>query len=32
MKELKVVDERIVLEKEFRIYGTVDKPLFLLCI
>ena len=27
--ELKVIDERIVLEKEFRIYGTVDKPLFL---
>ena len=29
MKELKVIDERIVLEKEFRIYGTVDNPLFL---
>ena len=29
MKELKVIDERIVLEKEFRIYGTVDEPLFL---
>ena len=28
-KELKVIDERIVLEKEFRIYGTVDNPLFL---
>ena len=29
MKELKVIDERIVLEKEFRIYGTVENPLFL---
>ena len=29
MKELKVIDERVVLEKEFRIYGTVDEPLFL---
>lgn len=29
MGELKVIDERIVLEKEFRIYGTVENPLFL---
>ena len=29
MRELKVIDERIVLEKEFRIYGTVENPLFL---
>ena len=29
MKELKVIDERIVLEKEFRIYGTIENPLFL---
>ena len=29
MKELKVIDERIVLGKEFRIYGTVENPLFL---
>lgn len=29
MKELKVIDERVVLEKEFRIYGTADEPLFL---
>lgn len=28
-KEIKVIDERIVLEKEFRIYGTVESPLFL---
>lgn len=29
MGELKVIDERIVLEKEFRIFGTVENPLFL---
>lgn len=29
MGELKVIDEKIVLEKEFRIYGTVENPLFL---
>lgn len=29
MNELKVIDERIVLEKEFRIYGDFENPLFL---
>ena len=29
MNELKVIDERVVLEKKFRIYGTFDNPLFL---
>lgn len=27
--ELKVIDERIVLGKNFRIFGTFDEPLFL---
>ena len=27
--ELKIIDERIVLGKEFKIYGTVEEPLFL---
>jgi len=27
--ELKVIDERIVLEKNFRIFGTFEEPLFL---
>lgn len=29
MNELRVIDERIVLEKEFRIYGDFENPLFL---
>ena len=29
MKELTVIDERIVLEKKFRVYGTKENPLFL---
>lgn len=29
MGELEVIDERIVLGKGFRIYGTVENPLFL---
>lgn len=29
MNELKVIDERIVLGKEFRIYGDFENPLFL---
>ncbi len=29
MNEIKVIDERDVLGKDFRIYGTVDEPLFL---
>ena len=29
MNSLKVIEERQVLGKEFRIYGTVDDPLFL---
>ena len=29
MNELKIIDERKVLEKDFRIYGTVEEPLFL---
>ena len=29
MEELKVISEKEVLGKEFRIYGTVDAPLFL---
>ena len=29
MKELTVIDERIVLDREFRIYGTKENPLFL---
>lgn len=28
-ESLQVIDEREVLGKEFRIYGTVEKPLFL---
>ncbi len=27
--ELQIIDERVVLGKEFRIYGTVENPLFL---
>lgn len=27
--ELKIIDQREVLEREFRIYGTVENPLFL---
>lgn len=29
MNELKIIDERKVLEKDFRIYGTIEEPLFL---
>lgn len=29
MNKLEIIDERNVLGKEFRIYGTVDEPLFL---
>src|SRR5699024_7570102 len=29
MKELKIIEEREVLGKEFRIYGTIEEPLFL---
>lgn len=29
MNELKIIDERKVLEKDFKIYGTVEEPLFL---
>ena len=29
MEALKIIDERVVLEKEFRIFGTPDEPLFL---
>lgn len=29
MDELKIIDERLVLDKDFRIYGTEDNPLFL---
>ena len=28
-EKLEVLDERTVLEKEFRVYGTFDEPLFL---
>ena len=29
MKELKVIDERVVFEKNFRVYGDFENPLFL---
>lgn len=29
MNELKIIDERKILEKDFKIYGTVEEPLFL---
>ena len=29
MNELKVLDERVVLEKQFIVYGTKENPLFL---
>lgn len=29
MNELKIIDERKVMEKDFKIYGTVEEPLFL---
>lgn len=29
MEELKVLNEQIVLDKEFKIYGDIDNPLFL---
>ena len=29
MKELKVIDERVVFEKKFRVYGDFENPLFL---
>lgn len=29
MKELKIIEEREVLGKDFRIYGTIEEPLFL---
>lgn len=29
MKELKIIEEREVMGKEFRIYGTIEEPLFL---
>ena len=28
-KEIKVIDEREVLEKHFRVYGDIENPLFL---
>ena len=29
MNELKVIDERVVFEKNFRVYGDFENPLFL---
>ena len=29
MDELKVINEQVVLEKEFRMYGDMENPLFL---
>ena len=29
MEDLKVLDEREVLGKEFKMYGTIENPLFL---
>ena len=29
MNELTILDERVVLEKEFKVYGTKENPLFL---
>ena len=29
MNELKIIEQREVLGKEFKIYGTFDEPLFL---
>lgn len=29
MNEVKVINEQIVLGKEFKVYGTVEEPLFL---
>lgn len=29
MENLEIIDERILLNKNFRIYGTFESPLFL---
>lgn len=29
MRELMVIDERVVFEKNFRVYGDFENPLFL---
>lgn len=29
MNALEIIDQRKVLEKDFRIYGTIEDPLFL---
>ena len=29
MNELQIIDSREILGKEFRIYGTIEEPLFL---